>query len=429
MEEQPNGMTKRDDAGAPDVEVTSLDPETTRHEQLKGVTRWLRAWPGRLALSALTLLLIAGALVAMFTRASADPIGEARTALGLFTPTPTPVILPGGDTFGLTNAVPWGDLRIDARAPLLTTIEPIGPGFRLSRGAHHLVYRARYFPTLRCVISVPQSPNDTCPLSNLAVTEGLAFQRILDLGALPIRMAPEQYGLLVSAINTALSGSSASATIEPGERYINQLGKVEIARTAMTFTMGLKQAEETRDPDCPFLCPQEVNDSAVATAWMLSARVEPTWTITDAIGRSFSSLIPSAPASHYTPAQPDTVLFAVLLDGTEWRILSQDQSALSSIAQEAAYEAVISDYGGVPVPNGAGWGTTSGVNPADGAIIMILGGASGPQVILLSRFGVLYAASAAAKHQFPDLPLASPREQALARAMAAGFSVTGKDGA
>ena len=409
-------MMSQDDPRALDLEVTSLDAGPARYERLQGVRRWLRAWPGRLALSALTLLIIAGALVAMFARASADPIGEARTALGFSTPTPTPLIPPGGDTFGLIDAVPWGDLRLDGQAPTLRAIDPIGLGFKLPRGAHHLVYQARYFPTLRCVISVPQSPKDTCPLSNLAITEGLAFQRILDLGAMPIRMAPEQYGLLVSAINTALSGSSASATIEPGERYIDQLGKVKTARTAMTFTMGLKPAEEPRDPDCPFLCPLEGNESAVTTAWTLSARVEPTWTITDATGRSFSSAVPSSPASSYTPTRPDAAIVVVILDGSEWEVSSQDQSALDSIAQESAYVALAAQSGPAQTISGS---TTSGANPAEGAIIMLQSGASGTRTILLWRFGLLYAANTVTKRQFPDLPLASPREQALAQAMAA----------
>ncbi|HEU0027670.1 MAG TPA: hypothetical protein VFQ25_11190 [Ktedonobacterales bacterium] len=409
-------MMQQDDPGAPELEVTSLDSGMARHKRLKSAGRWLRSRPGRLTLSALTLLTVVAALAGMFARASSDPISEARTVLGMFTPTPTPVIPPGGDVFGLINAVPWGDLQIDDHAPTLTTIEPIGQGFTLPRGVHHVVYRARYFPTLHCVVSVPQAPDDTCPLSNLTVTEGLAFQRIIDLGAFPNRMAPTHYNQLTSAVNTALGGYSASATIEPGERYLNQLGKVEIAQTAMAFTMGLEQAEEPKDPNCPFLCPMDGNASVISSEWDLTARVEPTWTIKDATGRTFSSLITSAPATTYGALGPDTVTFAVVLDGTDWKVSSQDQGALDGIVQLAALEAVKAQYG--PILNG----TTSGRNPANGAIVTVQRDTSMPQAVLLWRFGLLYAANTDTKRQFPALPLANQQEQALAQAMAAEMS-------
>ena len=149
------------------------------------VARWMRSRPGRLALSALTLLIILAALAGILARSNPDPIGAAKTAMGYTTPTPTLFIPPGGDTFGLANSVPWGDLRIDGHAPTLTTIALVGQGFTLPRGVHHLMYQARYFPSLSCLFSVPQTPEDTCPLANSAGVAGATFQRIFDLRATP----------------------------------------------------------------------------------------------------------------------------------------------------------------------------------------------------------------------------------------------------
>ena len=403
-------MVEQDEAGTSEIEITPLDSLRPRLAQRSPVTRWLRSWPGRLALAMLTALIILGALVGMLAQSNPDPIGTARIALGLSTPTITPIIPPGGDAFGLVNTVPWGDLRIDGHAPTLTAIAPIGQGFALARGVHHLVYQARYFPTLQCVISVPQSFSDTCPLANSAGTAGDTFQRILDLQATPSKMRSDQYKLLMASVETFLSSYSATTTIQPGERYINQLGQVETARTAMAFTMGLKLVQQQSALNCPWLCPTMADGTIDTNAWFLDAQVDPTWTITDATGRSFSP--PLTPGL----AAMDAVTLAVVLDGTAWQVSSQDQSALDRITPGVAMEAVTAKYGNIQ--NGAGWGAGSGGNAADGAVVIIQISASGSRAILLWRFGLLYAANAEAARMFPTLPLASKQEQALAQTMA-----------
>lgn len=404
-------MVEQDEAGTSEIEITPLDSLRPRLAQRSTVTRWLRSWPGRLALSMLTALIILGALVGMLAQSSSDPIGTARIALGLTIPTRTPFIPPGGDAFGLVNTVPWGDLHIDGHAPMLTTIASIGQGFTLARGVHHLVYQARYFPTLECVISVPQSFSDTCPLANSAGTAGDTFQRILDLQAPPAKMRYDQYKLLMAGVETFLSGYSATTTIQPGERYINQLGQVKTARTAMAFTMGLNLVQQQKQsaPNCQWLCPTMVHGAVNTNAWFLDAQVTPTWTVTDATGRGFSS-----PLTPYVAM--DVVTVAVLLNGTAWQVSSQDQSALDSITSGVAMEAVGSNFGNIQ--DGGGWGAGSGANAADGAVVITQNSASDQRAILLWRFGILYAANAEAARMFPSLPLASKQEQALAQTMA-----------
>ncbi len=401
---------EQDDARTSEIEITPLDPLTPRQARRSTIERWLRSRPGRLALSAITLLLVLGALVGMLAQSNPDPIDAARIALGYTAPTPTPIIPPGGDAFGRVNAVPWGVLRIDGRATTIVSLVPLGQGFNLARGVHHLVYQARYFTTLQCVISVPQSFSDTCPLANSAGTAGDTFQRILDFQDTPAKMRSDQYKLLMGGVKAFLSGYSASTAIHPGERYINQLGQIETAQTAMSFTMGLKLVQQQSAPNCPWLCPTMADGTIDTNAWFLDAQVDPTWTITDATGRSFSPpLTPDLAAT-------DAVTVAVVLDGTAWKVSSQDQSALDSITPGVAMEAMTAKYGNIQ--NGAGWGAGSGANAADGAVVIIQTSASGSRAILLWRFGLFYTANTEAARLFPTLPLASKQEQALAQTMA-----------
>jgi len=76
----------------PGIEVSSLDSSATWQARRPAAVRWLRSASGRLALSALCVVLVLGAVIGMFMRASADPIGVARIALGMLSPTPTAVI-------------------------------------------------------------------------------------------------------------------------------------------------------------------------------------------------------------------------------------------------------------------------------------------------------------------------------------------------
>lgn len=389
-----------------ELEVTPLDPKPREHSRRSAAILWLRSRPGRMALSALTLIIILGALAGILVRSSPDPLGSVQIALGYSTPTPTPFIPPGGDTFGLANWVPWGDLRIDGHAPTLTTIAPIGQGFTLPRGVHHLMYQARYFATLSCAFSVPQAIHDTCPLANSAGMAGGIFQRILDLRATPQRLALEQYKSLLSTISATLSAYSFTTAIEPDERYVNQAGQVETAQMAMKFTMGLQHTQQSNDQNCPFLCPTTIDGSDAMSAWYLAAHVDPTWTVTDYAGSSFPSpLDPLRWAS-------GTATLAVRADGTKWKVTVQDQSALDSIAQQMVMNSLQAQLGSAY----ADVTVTSGKNPADGAVEAL-----SSSKIFLWRFGVLYAVGATSHHAFPKLPVANHQEQALAVTMLAGM--------
>src|SRR5262249_47983966 len=135
---------------------------------------------------------LVGALVALTAGAlivRAQPGGPA--ALGELlhgTPTPTATIPLGGDTVFYEHGAPWGRLTVDGRTSPFGAAPQMG---FLVRGRHTVVYQADPFPSLRCIISTPESAADTCPLDT-AFTDmngrPLNGRRAMDLGSTLVRL-------------------------------------------------------------------------------------------------------------------------------------------------------------------------------------------------------------------------------------------------
>lgn len=396
-----------------ELEFTPLDPRrapSPDSQRRAAAARWLRSLQGRVALSALVSVLVAGVLAGMVARVTPDPLGVARAALNLPTPTETAIILPGGDTIAVANTVPWGVLRVDGRPPAFVQARPFGRAFILPRGVHHLVYEARYFDPLRCDFSVPQSPRDTCPVLNAAGVAGELFQRILDMRDSLDRLKDGQYQALVAAVSSAVASISASATIQPGERYYDQNGQTRVATAPMTFTVGLRPLtaqDAYKGQTCALLCASEPDwtNTAAATSWPLSIQSEPTWTVTDASGHGFNSGLPA------NPGAASATQLAVTLTGSSWSAplsAADKMSVLSSIVQSAAVVALYNQ-----VWNITATGSTSGSNVAEGALVESQQ-AQGKYEFWW-RFGILYCVTAYTCAAFADIPPASPVGEAQAK--------------
>ena len=395
-----------------ELEITPLHPRRAPGSDSRrrtSATRWLRSLQGRVALSALVITLVAGALAGMVARATPDPLGIARAALNLPTPTETVIIPPGGDTIALASTVPWGVLRIDGRQPVFVQAGPLGRALIFPRGVHHLVYMARYFDPLRCDFSVPQSPRDTCPVLNAA---GVAetFQRVLDMRDTVDHLRDGQYQALVATASGALASITASATIQPGERYYDQYGQTRVAYAPMTFTVGLRPLEPQdayKGQPCALVCANDPDwtNPAAAPSWSLSIQSEPTWTVTDTSGRRFNSALPAS------PGEASATQLAVTLSGSSWRVslsAADQMSILSSIVQSAAAVALYNQ-----VWNITATGATSGPNAAEGALVQSQQ-AQGKYEFWW-RFGILYCVTAYTCAAFADIPRASPVGETLAK--------------
>lgn len=126
-------------------------------------------------------------------------VANLSAALGIPTPVPTATLPTGASTFLIEDTVPWGTLLVDGRPTRFVPPEPVAlagsgppaPTLVLGRGRHTIEYRAAPFPTLRCVVSVPAAPDDTCPLARPSPVDPVhAFgaARVLDLLARPERL-------------------------------------------------------------------------------------------------------------------------------------------------------------------------------------------------------------------------------------------------
>ena len=157
------------------------------------------------------LLVVALLPLLVVTPASARTLAAWVGLPTLPRPTPLP---PGAGTFLLADTVPWGDLEIDARPAAALGIAlqwPYDgnqvPTFTLPPGAHELIYHAEPFVPMRCRVSVPAAPTDTCPLLPPDHNSPLfppASSRILDARALPASLPPPAFVALSDAIQERL---------------------------------------------------------------------------------------------------------------------------------------------------------------------------------------------------------------------------------
>jgi hypothetical protein len=366
----------------------------------------------------------AALLVAVAVIISATPGGIA--IMGRMFPTPTP-LPPGAGVFLVKHYAPWGTLRIDGRTvPLVYEAlrpdpqeNPLVTSFVLRPGRHTLEYRAAPFPTLRCQVSVPFAPSDSCPLLYPGTedsVQGLAVARILDLQAGLDRLAPDQYAALLAAIQTTLDAASSSAAVLPGEAYQAADGTVAVARQQLvgTFLARLNQDASRPSPpigpSCVALCQGVQTSDLTPPSWSIFAHVVMGWRYATPDGQV---LIPYAPAAPPAAGGGDDRMMTlrVYWDGG-WRVLlQQDQFSNPTCDLLTATLYALLGVSGPPIP------TFAGTNLAQGCAIYTsyLGtGSTTEQAIFLYQFGVVLAANAGAHSALPRLPLADARQQALA---------------
>jgi hypothetical protein len=417
-----NAASNASDTDTDDLSMSPLEDQRRASQRLIGAHRWLRSRSGRLTVSAGCVLLVIATLVALPATETTLSLQTVARDLGFATPTPTTPILAEGDSFVLVNIAPWGKLTIDGKIPAITPQYDQGMGFALPRGVHHLVSTARHFPPMRCVISVPESASDSCPLTHALTNGVVTTQRFLDFEDVPSRLAPLDEQALQDVIAQDISQLSATATIEPGDSYQTSSGTMEIARAPLTYALGatvhMKTTPQSEPTDlmalCDTLCLGAL-DPDHPSPWILAENVDLTWSVAN----------PAAQPSSATPIiesdQPQSLVFDVM-DGDDslWRAqLENQQQALASLAQTLAENAVEAHL----AASTTSWDTTTGTNAAAGAVVFPLeyGNASLDwlmgQPILLWRFGILATINGAAAQQFPGLPRASPGDQALALSM------------
>ena len=368
---------------------------------------------------------LAGAVVLLVAAVVLLNIPQAPATLAALlripTPTPPPPLAVGADTLVLRHAVPWGELRLDG-APvqhLGTALVPPNtqgaelPALTVTRGTHSLSYVAPPFSPLRCTISVPAAPTDTCPLGphdEVGALETFGAARIVDLGATPALLPPAQHQALVSSVATALAAQSPTATLAAGELYLGADGRPTLARAPLMATLRytLDTTEDiigpTADGVCLPLC-ADAHDQGDLSSWLLAARLALAWQYapSSAAGRPFrGDVAPGPPTAIYVDVQ-------VTWDGI-WRVVSApiDGQAECAVATASA-QAVLAQHrlsgrlSCVSAPDHIAAGCLVMAQPLDST-----GQPVGSELALYYRFGVLFAGEVAARRALPELPALPP---------------------
>ena len=383
---------------------------------------------GRVAALAASALLVAVVAVGLFLHTTSNPVGAISTLLRLATPTPSATFAPGANVVYFSNGAPWGTLTLDGKR--LPAADLTGGGDTVSRGRHHLIYQARYFPSVDCYFSAPASVSDTCrsDISDAAVQFllGHGQARVITLGSTGATIQREQLAALTLLANAQLQAQTLTTTIAPGERYVDDHGQVAVASAPLQFTMTLALDDSNapaQGPDaggsfCAQFCPDPSFQAGGAPAprgWSVRVGVTALWTITDDAGNRLTSPGYQAgqPYPEVTPA-----LAEIDLTSGGWRISGLEGLSASAVTNAAFSTLSIAMDG--PSGSGGGYGATLGLgrDPLVGCVVDVslndTGNGGGPSAHLLWRFGVLLAVDANARKVFPQMPVATAAEQALA---------------
>ncbi len=388
----------------------------------RGVGRRCR----RLLRNSLTLTLLALLCALLLTLALSTLLSfpdTLRTVLHLPPPTPTATLLPGADSIIWTHSVPWGTLTIDGRAISGQQVGDSQTFHTLPSGRHLIAYRATHFPVLRCQLSVPAHPRDTCPVAPHGddPTSFTGRTREVDLRATPERLPPEQQRALLAAIDAVLAVTQTTVPVAPGDHYQGTAGMVQTAAEALTATLWSTRREEL----CRF-CDADIAAGATAPAagpaWRIQLFLQPHWRYTTtASGHVVAENAPSTP-----PGGPsdEATLFApvhVRWEGTwqvtvPWEATGPPASTLCTALLMQLYDRLAARPGFAS----ANWReTVEATLPGISCVLSLRRyteqglPAAAPARFLL-RLGLLLALDAQAHSLAPDLPQANAHEQALA---------------
>ena len=349
-------------------------------------------------------------------------VPDSRTSLAallhLPTPTPTAPLAFGADQFSAVNGVPWGVLRSDGKQVALSQAQTAFV-FSLPRGRHTLEYRADPFPALRCVVSVPASPRDTCPLLTATdAVHNIGVGRYLDFRCTPQTLPAQQVAALETVIQRGLNALQLTTTVPPGARYLGADGTPQVATAALTATFSYRLNLDVNESfnagmgACITFC--DTYGSAGA-GWIVAVHAVFGWRFT---GAGIAPM--DVPAIVHTP--PDTVLPEQVIWQNGWQLGNQpfDSGQLCGAIFGNAYGLTISPDSGSQLRVDF----HAAPNPADGCLYSLTSSADSsstapaPTRSYLYRFGLLFAVNDEAQRKQPSLPVANADEQVLAQQLA-----------
>lgn len=367
-----------------------------------------------------------------------------ESMFGIVTPTPTLPLTLGMDKFYPIYSVPWGSLRVDGRIQTFVVQQGQYLPVRIARGSHTLEYQAAPFPTLRCTISAPAAPTDTCPQVS---TSSLLFDpvpqdvrglaREIDLGATPDRLPADQRAALSTAVDVALHGDTTFHTyVAPGERYALANGGIAVAAQPLTATLrvthtalvgvadGMGSPTIYGVPACADMCADVFSVDGNLSDWPLSVAAMLAWRYTLANGNMVAEapVVPLAPGQVAGTSPTDyNAHVAVLWEHQQWTAHRIDQDLGNSLCNLGQFfvNSLYLDLNPTGAYNTFSMGVYMSPQPADGCYLTYQRGLTAakqePTSSYLFRLGVVLAVNAQAHRLFPKLPVADARDRDIVR--------------
>jgi hypothetical protein len=434
-------------SAAPDAESQEHDAPPARRISLAArrphAQRLLRA------AAAITLLAVLVTAILLIPTVNHDAFLRLVTPP---TPLPTATPLGGDDAFLWEHSVPWGQLFVDGKpgpdvsgSAVRQSAEGmwLAAGFHLPRGRHTLEYRAAPFPTLICVLNVPASQSDTCPIDRFIdysfLAPGAPATRLLDLHATIDRLPKAQTDALVEAAQTEMTSLAASlpaGALLVGDHYLDSAGQLAQATTTLRiepqFRLDASVKEDGGLP-CAGLCTADTFFPSYnpANGWPVQAPIALSWRYAISAGQVIEADGPAIPIG----ALPITMISLMTRWTDEgWQTptpaLGENETDPVICPTGAHALAVFQATPPTTVDQNFQWpyiASTAelGCLLAGSRMDPITGKSTGPIALLLYRAGVLVAANAEAHRGFPTLPVASAHERALANAVAPTTIPTG----
>lgn len=360
-------------------------------------------------------------------------------------PAPTPSKpLAGPGLLYLHTFPTWGTMSIDGqqlRVPTASDAIPgMAPPLRLKPGVHRIEWRAEPFLPQQCLLVIPPATgSSTCQLSralpNKYTEEASLLTLPISLDALPV----VQQAALAQQMQSLLDTLQSSDTVQPGEHYIIGLDtpQVQIAREPLSATLRFHLETSTSAPalcsgislgnscsiarqDCRRLCTLQWVGSGLG--WDVAAILRPEWTYT---GHGQQPV--QGPDTTMQGGNLQFVTFHISWQSNHWRVTfhpdgqsSFDNPAcISTISEIVTNPATDSSRN----PNFT-WEFASGPHSAAGCLGATIvqrpdvpdqQGTTLVQGLVLHRFGVMLAANRLAHKLWPDFPVATPQEVAIAQ--------------
>jgi hypothetical protein len=291
---------------------------------------------------------------------------------------------------------------------------------------------------LRCTLSVPAAPRDTCPIDpqviDYLVSDG-PYTRLLDLRGTVDRLPAAQANALADATQRALDAAAArgQGVLAPGDHYLGADAQMTVAGERLTaeptYTLA-RDLQPTPDGHCAILC-SDVAPWAQTSAdeWQLNAYADISWRYRGADGQVVLADGPPGPPS---ARQAGTVQVGVRRVDGSWQVrliptIPQGLPARGPLTCVigAHYLDVLRaspDQTTISLTDHAYLWPASSSSPKLGCVFGggrtfdDQGNPTGAVALVLYRYGALLAVNDEARRVFPHIPLASAHERALALA-------------